>query len=110
MPVGNIILQPIVWFGDSKEVVRSWSEKTRRRAGEELFRLQIGSDPLHWRGMKSIGAGVREIKISEGGEHRIVYLMSRSDRILVLHAFQKKTRRTAKADMELSKQRLRAAK
>ena len=102
-------LKPIFWLGDSKNVIRGWPVATRKRAGEELFRLQIGSEPLHWRSMKSVGRGVREIKISEGGEHRVFYLMRRSEGMLVLHAFEKKTRRTAKSDIDLGKQRLKSS-
>ena len=105
----KVKLKPIFWLGDSKNVIRSWPVATRKRAGEELFRLQIGSEPLHWRSMKSVGRGVREIKISEGSEHRVFYLMRRSEGILVLHAFEKKTRRTAKSDIDLGKQRLKSS-
>ena len=105
----KVNLKPIIWLGDSKNVIRGWPVATRKRAGEELFRLQIGSEPLHWRSMKSVGRGVREIKISEGGEHRVFYLMRRSEGILVLHAFEKKTRRTAKSDIDLGKQRLKSS-
>jgi hypothetical protein len=33
----KVKLRPIFWLGDSKDVIRSWSEATRKRAGEELF-------------------------------------------------------------------------
>lgn len=81
---------------------------TGRHAGEELYRLQIGSEPLHWRDMKSVGRGVREIKISESGEHRMFYVIRRDEGIVVLHAFEKKARRTAKSDIDLGKKRLRS--
>lgn len=102
-------LKAIIWLGDSKEVIRGWPERTRRRAGEELYRLQLGSEPRHWRSMKTVGAGVREIRISEGGQHRILYLLRRGEEILVLHAFEKKTQRTARSDIALGKRRLKAA-
>ncbi len=104
----KVKLKPIVWLGDSKDVIRGWPVATKKRAGEELFRLQIGSEPLHWRSMKTVGRGVREIKISEGGEHRVFYVMRRSEGILVLHAFEKKTQRTSKSDIDLGKQRLKS--
>ena len=72
--------------------------------------MQLGRDPLHWRSMKSVGRGVREIKIAEGGQFRVLYLTRRMDEIVVLHAFEKKTRRTTKADIELGKQRLKGLK
>lgn len=106
----TITLRPIYWAGDSDDVVRGWSRKTKKQAGAELFRLQLGRDPLHWRSMKSVGRGVREIKIAEGGQFRVLYLTRRMDEIVVLHAFEKKTRRTTKADIELGKQRLKGLK
>ena len=102
----NVTLTPILWLGDSIEIVRSWPARTRRRAGEELFRLQLGGDPLHWRVMKPVGRGVREIKISEGGQFRVFYVTRRKEGIVVLHAFEKKTHRTSKADLEQGRQRL----
>ena len=103
-----IQLSPIFWLGDSQAVVRAWPVGTRRQAGAELFRLQLGSTPLHWLSMKSVGRGVREIKISEGGQFRVLYLARRGENIVVLHAFEKKTRRTAKSDIDLGKQRLKS--
>ena len=102
----NVTLTPILWLGDSIEIVRSWPARTRRRAGEELFRLQLGGDPLHWRAMKAVGRGAREIKISEGGQFRVFYVIRRKEGIVVLHAFEKKTQRTSKADLEQGRQRL----
>lgn len=106
----KIQLSPIFWLGDSQAVVRAWPVATRRQVGAELFRLQLGSDPLHWRPMKSVGRGVREIKISEGGQFRVLYLVRRGENIVALHAFEKKTRRTAKSDIELGKQRVKSLK
>ena len=106
----KLSLKPIVWLGNSRDMVRDWPTRTKKRAGEELFRLQIGSEPLHWRSMNSVGRGVREIKISEGGEHRVFYVTRRKEGIVVLHAFEKKTQRTAKSDLDLGKQRLKLGK
>lgn len=106
----KVDLRPIYWQGDSRSVVRGWSNATKRQAGAELFRLQLGGDPIHWRAMKSVGRGVREIKIAEDGQYRVLYLTRRMDEIVVLHAFEKKTRRTAKSDIDLGKQRLKNLK
>jgi len=106
----KVNLRPIYWQGDSLSVVRGWSNATKRQAGAELFRLQLGSDPIHWRAMKSVGRGVREIKIAEDGQYRVFYLTRRMEEIVVLHAFEKKTRRTAKSDIDLGKQRLKSLK
>lgn len=55
--------------------------------------------------MPTVGRGVREIKVSEAGQFRIFYVIQRKDGIVVLHAFEKKSQRTATADIELGKQR-----
>ena len=59
--------------------------------------------------MGAIGAGVREIRIREAsGAFRVIYLAKLEDRVLVLHAFQKKTQKTAQKDIDLAAARLRA--
>lgn len=70
--------------------------------------MQIGSEPLHWRAMASVGHGVKEIKISEGGEYRVFYVVHQGAQIVVLHAFHKKTQRTPKSDIELGRKRLKS--
>ena len=56
--------------------------------------------------MKSIGAGVREIRIrDEGGAFRVVYFARLSDAVHVLHCFQKKTRKTSRNDIKLAQTR-----
>ncbi|TCQ29036.1 phage derived Gp49-like protein DUF891 [Rhizobium sp. PP-CC-3G-465] len=58
--------------------------------------------------MKAIGSGVREIRIrDETGAFRIIYLATLADRVLVLHAFQKKTQATSQRDLNLAATRLR---
>ena len=57
--------------------------------------------------MNSIGAGVREIRIHVLGERRVVYIAKLAEAVYVLHAFQKKGRKTSKNDIELARKRLR---
>jgi phage-related protein len=58
--------------------------------------------------MQSIGSGVREIRVRAQGHYRVIYLAKFADLVYVLHAFEKKTRKTAKRDIELAATRLRA--
>ena len=61
--------------------------------------------------MPAIGAGVREIRIRDGiGAYRVIYIVTLADAIHVLHAFQKKSQRTAQRDLALVAARLRALK
>lgn len=57
--------------------------------------------------MSSVGAGVREIRIHSGREHRVLYVAKFEEGVYVLHAFEKKTRKTAKADLEVAGSRVR---
>jgi phage-related protein len=77
-------------------------------AGYQLDRVQRGLDPDDGSPMPSIGAGVREIRVRErAGAFRVIYLATFADVLYVLHAFQKKTRQTAKRDADLAASRLR---
>ena len=58
--------------------------------------------------MPSVGLGVREIRVRAQGQYRIVYLAKFEEAVYVLHAFTKKTQRTAKQDLELATTRFRA--
>ena len=99
-------LKPILWFGNSRQVVRGFGKAVKDQLGDELYRLQIGLDPKNWKPMSTIGPGVREIRVSSGGQFRVVYLLRRPEGIVILHAFQKKSQQTGRADIEISRQRL----
>ena len=54
--------------------------------------------------MTSIGSGVREIRIRHEGQYRIIYVVKFVEAVCVLHAFQKKTQKTPKRDIDAAKQ------
>ncbi|MBT3040279.1 MAG: type II toxin-antitoxin system RelE/ParE family toxin [Candidatus Thiodiazotropha sp. (ex Ctena orbiculata)] len=61
--------------------------------------------------MASIGKGVKEIRVKDTtGAYRVIYIAKLEDAIHVLHAFQKKTQKTRKADIDLAKKRLKKLK
>lgn len=62
--------------------------------------------PDDWRPMPSIGSGAIEIRLHEEGEFRVFYVAKFAETIHVLHAFQKKTRKTPQRDIDLAKKRL----
>lgn len=100
--------KPVTFLGDSREQLRDFPPTARGRAGAELFAVQIGLEPTNWKPMKTVGPGVREIRIrDDSGMFRVIYLATLAERVLVLHAFQKKTQQTAKKDIELAAKRLR---
>jgi phage-related protein len=98
----------IVFLGDSLDRLREFPDTARREAGVELRQIQLGLDPSDWKPMKTVGPGVREIRIRDkAGAFRVIYVVRRSDAVHVLHAFQKKTQQTAKKDLDLAAARLR---
>jgi len=68
------------------------------------MQVQAGGDPDDWRPM-NIGLGVKEVRIQRGGQFRVVYVAKFKDAIHVLHAFQKKTQKTTKRDLEIARNR-----
>jgi len=101
-------MKRIVFLGNSLATIRGFPEAVRREAGYQLDRLQHGLDPTDWKPMPLIGRGVQEIRIQAAGQFRVIYLASLPEQIAVLHAFQKKTRRTRKADLHQAKAALKA--
>ena len=57
--------------------------------------------------MSTVGPGVREIRIHQDGEFRVLYVANLSEAIYVLHAFEKKARKTPKKDLQLAVDRFR---
>ena len=57
--------------------------------------------------MPTVGPGVREVRIHIEGEYRVFYVASFPEAVYVLHAFEKKTRRTTVQDLELGRKRFR---
>jgi phage-related protein len=99
--------KPVVWMGDSDKVVRSFPKPVRQEIGFELFLVQQGDVPRDWKLMRAIGAGVVEIRVHAGSEYRVLYVAKFRSGIHVLHAFTKKTRKTAASDLRLAEQRYR---
>jgi phage-related protein len=100
-------MKDIRFCGRSLEVLRGFPADAKREAGYQLDRVQRGLEPIDWKSMPSIGSGVREIRIMHEGQYRIIYLARFADAVCVLHAFQKKTQKTRKQDIDATKQALR---
>jgi phage-related protein len=58
--------------------------------------------------MRTIGAGVREIRVRDAsGAYRVIYLTTLGDAVYVLHAFAKKAQRTPARELNLAGSRFR---
>ena len=101
-------MKPITFLGDSLEELRTFPQGARRAAGMQLDKVQRGLMPDNWKPMKIVGTGVCEIRVKdESGIYRVVYIATFAEAVYVLHAFQKKTQKTAESDLELARTRLR---
>ena len=99
-------MKPVTFLGDSLEEIRAFPQGARREAGFQIEKVQRGMEPDNWKPVKTVGAGAREIRIrDEAGAFRVIYVASLSDAVYVLHAFQKKTEKTAKGAIELARKR-----
>ena len=58
--------------------------------------------PLFW-----LGSGVHELRVHAEGTVRVLYVAKFPEAVYVLHAFEKRTRRTRKADVDLARKRFR---
>ncbi len=94
-------MKTVIFAGDSLAVIRSFPDEPRQEIGHQIDLVQRGLEPDHWKPMAAIGPGVREIRVSgRAGEFRTIHVATFAEAIYVLHAFQKKTQRTAKRDLE----------
>jgi phage-related protein len=101
----------LTFHGDSLDRIRGFPEDARREAGHELWQVQQGRDPTDWKVMPTIGVGVREIRIADAsGAYRVIYIATLADAVHVLHAFQKKSQKTAQRDLDIASARLRRLK
>jgi len=100
-------LKRVEWLGDSLDRLRKLPAEPKREAGYQLERVQAGKEPADFKPMPSVGLGVNEIRIRKEGAFRVIYVAKFAEGIYVLHAFEKKARKTSKQDIELARTRFR---
>jgi len=103
-------MKPVRFVGSARDDLAAFPKIARTRAGHELFMIQVGRNPDDWKPMSSVGPGACEIRVRDpNGAYRVIYVAKFTDAVYVLHAFQKKTQKTARADLDLAMQRYRIA-
>jgi phage-related protein len=100
--------KPLILLGSSRRDLRAFPALARRLTGFQLRRVQQGLDPDDWKPMPTVGPGVREIRIHVEGAHRVFYVTTRAEADYVLHAFEKKTQKTAARDLKIGRDRFQA--
>jgi phage-related protein len=98
-------------LGTAKDDLSAFPVGAKTRAGYELFMVQVGREPDDWKPTPSVGAGACEIRVRDkAGAFRVVYVAKFRNAVYVLHAFQKKSQKTSRRDIDLAKTRYRDAK
>ena len=106
MSVGR---KPLHFMGSSHSDLKAFPEEARRDAGFNLDFVQRGFEPEDWKPMKTVGAGVNEIRVRDAsGAYRVIYLATRLEAVYVLHCFHKKAEKTSQRDIDLARQRFKA--
>lgn len=104
---------PLEFAGASKRDLMNFPDDVRRAVGYALGVVQLGAKHPSAKPWKGEGSGVLEIVESTvGNAYRAVYTVHFPKAVYVLHCFQKKSPsgiRTAKTDVALVSQRLKAA-
>ena len=101
-------MKPLRFAGSAREDLAAFPETARRTAGYELFMVQVGREPSDFKPMPDLGRGVYEIRVRDlAGTFRVIYVARFDDAVYVLHAFQKKTPKTSRLDIEITKRRYR---
>jgi phage-related protein len=105
--------KPLEWAGAAKRDLMDFPDEVRRAVGYALGVAQLGLKHPSAKPWKGEGTGVLEVVESfEGNAYRAVYTVRFAKAVYVLHCFQKKSPsgiRTAKTDIDLVHQRLKAA-
>ena len=100
------MVKPVRFLGTARRDLAAFPESARRTAGYELFMVQVGREPGDFKPLLTVGSGAHEIRIRDAaGAFRVVYVAKFEEAVYVLHAFQKKTRKTSQADIKLAAQR-----
>lgn len=101
-------MKRLVFLGSSLDDLRAMPALVRHAMGVELTRVQLGGEPLDFKPMPAVGAGAYEIRVREAdGAWRTIYVAKFAQAVYVLHAFQKKTQKTTKSDLDLAARRYR---
>jgi phage-related protein len=105
--VNNV--KKVIFDSNARREIQSFPKDIKIELGKLLLILQSGENitmPLS-RPMPSIFNGVSELRIKdETGNYRIFYYIKLKDKILVFHAFMKKTQKTPNNEIDTAILRL----
>jgi len=69
----SVVRKPLHFMGSSLSDLKAFPEEARRDAGFNLDFVQRGFEPEDWKPMKTVGAGVNEIRVRDTrGAYRVI--------------------------------------
>lgn len=104
----------LIFAPSARKALQAFPTEVRSDMGFALYQVQLGRKPRNAKPLKGFGgAGVLEVvEDFDGDTYRAAYTVRFAEVVYVLHCFQKKSKKgiaTPKQDIELIKQRLKAA-
>lgn len=96
-------MKSVRWLGNSYKRLMEFPKSALKQTGYQLGKVQRGEEPADWKPMVSVGPGTMEIRIHEPHEYRVLHVAKFDRAIYVLHAFEKKTQKTPKLDLDIAR-------
>jgi phage-related protein len=107
-------MKKVLWVGSSKRDLEEMPKATVRSFGYALFQAQTGQRPDIAKTLSGYGSAnlVELVEDERGDTFRVIYTIQFEDAVVVLHSFQKKSKKgieTPKQDKDLIMSRLKRA-
>ncbi len=107
-------MKKVLWVGSSKRDLDEMPRDAVRSFGYALFQAQIGQHPDIAKTLSGYGSAdlVELVENERSDTFRVVYTIEFEDAVIVLHSFQKKSKKgieTPKQDKDLIASRLKRA-
>lgn len=102
-------MKKVAWNPKAKEFVRGLAPEIKQDLGALILLLQRGnvlSPPLS-KPLKAIHKNAFELRTKDSsGAYRVIYVLALKDKILIPHAFKKKTQKTPQKEIATAQKRL----
>lgn len=99
-------LAPVIFQGDSREVLKRFPDGAKIDLGYALYQLQLGQTPADRKPVQAVAPGVYELREGDARAwYRVLYV--RRERVIqVLHCFEKRSNAIEQKDIETARARL----
>jgi phage-related protein len=98
-------MKPLKFVGSSLSDLRLFPSDATPGSRLRIVASATWVDAVRFQAVARCRTGAYEIRVHMSGEWRVIYVAKFVHGIYVLHAFQKKTRKTRKEDVELARKR-----